>query len=108
MRAAAAEALGKLGSGDAVPALAAALDSEASYYRGSSLWVRKHYVVALGQIGDKDAVPALLRALDDSDREVAQAAVTAFEGVAGFSFSQGRSDQERSRPGAGGEPPRSR
>lgn len=94
VRAAAAEALGKLGQPSTIPALAAALQAGDSWYRGSSLWVRRHYVVALGQIGHKDAVPALLLALDDDDPGVEAAAETAFESVAGFSYAEGRTEGE--------------
>ena len=94
VRAAAAEALGKLGSPDAVGPLSAALDSRDSFYRGSSLWVRAHYATALGRIRDKRAVPALLRGLDDADEGVVVASVTALESIAGFTFSQGRSESE--------------
>ena len=47
VRAAAAEALGKLGSVKGIPALDKALVSDSNHYRGSSLWVRRHYVSAL-------------------------------------------------------------
>lgn len=96
VRAGAAEALGKIGDSSAVSPLADALQARDNYYRGSSLWVRAHFVGALGEIGSRDAVPTLLRALDDTDTGVQQAAVTAMERVAGFSYAEGR-DAEQQR-----------
>jgi HEAT repeat protein len=95
VRAAAAEALGKLRSADSVPALAAALAARDSYYRGSSLWVRRHYVVALGEIGHRSAAGTLVRCLDDADEAVAAEAIRSFERIAGFSFADGRSPTEQ-------------
>lgn len=96
VRAGAAEALGKIRDGSAVSPLADALHARDNYYRGSSLWVRSHFVVALGEIGDRSAVPTLLRALDDGDAGVQVAAVGAMERVAGFSYAEGR-DAEQQR-----------
>ena len=96
VRAAAAEALGKLGDSGAVPALSQALTARDNFYRGSSLWVRRHYVASLGQIGSREAIPALLRALEDGDPLVSNAAVAAFEDIAGFSYAEGR-DLDRQR-----------
>jgi HEAT repeat protein len=95
VRAAAAEALGKVGDANAVPALAAAFTARDGWYRGSSRWVRRHYVVALGQIGDRSAIPTLRSALDDADTAVQAAAVGAFEALAGFDYRQGRSLAEQ-------------
>lgn len=96
VRAAAAEALGKLRDPSTIDALAAALADPGNYHRGTSLWVRRHYVVSLGEIADVHALPALLGAMDDADPEVAQASLSAFERIAGFTFSDGRSgDEER-------------
>jgi hypothetical protein len=90
VRAAAAEALGKLRDPVAVAPLGEALSARDNYYRGSSLWVRRHYVKALGQIGSRKAVPTLVRCLDDADEAVASEAVLAFEGIAGFDYREGR------------------
>ncbi len=95
VRAGAAEALGKLRSAGAVDPLATALMSGRSYYRGSSLWVRRHYVEALGAIGDAAAVAVLARCLDDSDETVQVAAVGALGQVAGFDFADGRDFDEQ-------------
>lgn len=94
VRAGAAEALCKVGDRAAVPALDKALRSRENFYRGSSLWVRKHYVAALGCIGGRDSIPVLLRAIDDADEGVQSSAVLAFREVAGFSYSEGRSPEE--------------
>ena len=95
VRAAAAEALGKLRNADAVPALGAALAARDSYYRGSSLWVRRHYVAALGEIGSRSAAGTLVRCLDDADEAVVAEALRSFERIAGFSFADGRSPAEQ-------------
>ncbi len=94
VRAAAADALGLLADSRAVAPLAAAVRDRDGYHRGSSLWVRRHYVDALGRIGDRAALPALLLALDDPDPSVSEAAVRAMESVARFSMSEGRTVAE--------------
>jgi HEAT repeat protein len=96
VRAAAAEALGKLRDPRTIPALDKALGDPTNHYRGTSLWVRKHYVDALGAIGDKKALPTLLRCLDDHDESVVAATTRALAHVAGFSMADGRdAEQER-------------
>lgn len=90
VRAATAEALGKLREESAVQALSLALGAQDNFYRGASLWVRRHYVASLGEIGSKEAIPALTRCLDDADAEVVREAVSAFESIAGFSYAEGR------------------
>ena len=94
VRASAAEALCKIGDEAAVDALSAALFAKDSWYRGSSLWVRRHYVDAIGCIGRRSAVPALLRALDDGDPAVSAASMKALAKVAGFDYAEGRNPQE--------------
>ncbi len=94
VRAGAAEALCKVGDRNAVEPLAAALRSKDNYYRGSSLWVRSHYVAALGCIGSRSAIPTLLQMLDDKDPNVVASAVLAFREVAGFTYGEGRSPEE--------------
>jgi HEAT repeat protein len=90
VRAAAAGTLGTLRDPSAISALEDALSSPGSYYRGSSLWVRQHYVAALGAIGDMRALPALLRSLDDDDENVADTSLRALEQISGVSFADGR------------------
>ena len=90
VRASAAEALGKIGDPAAITALSKALEAKDGYYRGSSLWVRKHYVQAMGEIGHRSAYPPLLLALGDSDSDVVSAAVLSLEEISGNSFSEGR------------------
>ena len=94
VRASAAETLCRIGDEAAVVALSDALFDRDSYYRGSSLWVRRHYVEAIGCIGRRSAVPALLRALDDNDQAVSEASMKALAKVAGFDYAEGRSPQE--------------
>lgn len=96
VRAAAAEALGKLKDPSTLPDIERALQDPTNHYRGASLWFRRHLVEAAGNIGTDAAVPLLARALDDADPEVSGAAVKALEKVAGFSYAEGRTaDQER-------------
>jgi len=94
VRAGAAEALCKVGDQSAVTSLDKALRSRTNFYRGSSLWVRKHYVAALGCIGGRESIPVLLRAIQDADPSVQSSAVLAFREVAGFSYAEGRSPEE--------------
>jgi len=91
-RAAAAEALGKIGAPKAVLFLEQSLDSRSNYYRGSSLWVRQNYVLALGEIGHKDAYPVYLKMLSDDDPLVVRATVVALEKTVGHSFGEGRTE----------------
>lgn len=96
VRAAAADALGKLKDPATLSDLHEALRDPSNHYRGESLWFRRHLVTAIGAIGTDAAVPALARALDDPDPEVSAAAVKEFEKIAGFSYAEGRTgDQER-------------
>ncbi len=94
VRHAAADGLGMLRDPATVPDLARALDDPSNHYRGTSMWVRRHFVEAIGAIGGEHAMVPLTKALDDRDPDVAKAAVKGFEQVAGFSYGQGRSDAE--------------
>lgn len=96
VRAAAASTLGILRDPVVLPALDDALSSTDNYYRGSSLWVRPHFVAAMGAIGDLAALPALLRALDDADPEVAATSIRSLEAISGLSFADGRTPTEES------------
>jgi HEAT repeat protein len=96
VRAAVAGALGRLGDSSSVKPLSDAIDHRRSFFRGRSLWVRRHYVEALGEMGYKQAYPVLLRALNDDDEAMVAAAIQALERIAGFDFSKGRtSDKEK-------------
>lgn len=95
VRAGAASALCSIGSGAAVDPLSTALDSRDSFYRGSSLWVRRHYIETMGCIGSRKALPALLRSLDDRDDAVAEATLGAFAKIAGFDYAEGRDAAEQ-------------
>ena len=95
VRAAAAEALGKLKDPSVLPDLERALKDPTGWYRGTSLWVRRKYVEAMAELG-RDAAPYLARALDDADPVVVEAARAGLEKIAGFNFRQGRTvEQER-------------
>lgn len=94
VRHAAADALAMLRDPATVPDLARALDDPSNHYRGTSMWVRRHFVEAIGAIGGEHAMAPLAKALDDGDPDVARAAVKGFELVAGFSYDEGRTDAE--------------
>ena len=94
VRAAAAEALGKIRDASTISSLADAIADPDNYHRGTSLWVRRHFVIALGEIGDIHALPILLGVMEDRDPEVASATIHAFERIAGFTFGDGRSPEE--------------
>jgi len=95
VRATAADALALLKSPAAVPYLALALDDPSNFYRGESLWVRRHFVVALGTSQDKSALPSLIRCLDDVDGTIVDAALPALEQVSGVAWADGRNHDEQ-------------
>jgi len=111
VREAAANALGKVGSADSVPALLAALDDKAENVRwfaieglrklratqavprisemvqtDPSARVREIAATALGELGQPAAVPALRKALDDSNERVRQKAVSALLALAAENY----------------------
>lgn len=86
VRSAAAQALGQLGDPRAVTPLVQALNREDNFYRGRSLWVRRHIVSALGKIESRAAVSVLIMTLDDADHTVGAAAVASLEQVTKVSF----------------------
>ena len=94
VRQAAADGLGLLRDPATLPDLARALGEPSNHYRGSSMWVRRHYVEAMGSIGTDAAIAPLANALDDADAEVSRAAVAGLEKVAGFSYRDGRTPAE--------------
>ncbi|MFZ5476082.1 MAG: HEAT repeat domain-containing protein [Myxococcota bacterium] len=94
VRAAAAEALAKLGDPSTLGDLERALKDPTNSYRGTSMWVRRRFVETMAAIGTDAAVPYLARALDDADADVSAAAVHGLEKVAGFSYAEGRTPEE--------------
>lgn len=94
VRAAAAKSLGQIGDSRSVAPLSEAVNHRRSYFRGKSIWVRRHFIEALGAVGSKDAFPVLLRTIDDPDEAVAQAVIDALEKVAGFDFAKGRTAEQ--------------
>jgi HEAT repeat protein len=90
VRSAAAKSVGRIGDSSSVKPLSEAVNHRRSYFRGRSLWVRRHYVEALGELGSKEAYPVLLRNIDDEDETVAKAVIESLERVSGFDFAQGR------------------
>ena len=94
VRAAAADSLGRLKERKAIQPLSDAIADSSNYHRGSSLWVRGHYVEALGAIGSRDAIPALITCFDDTDLEVGDAALESLRTIVGYDFAEGRSRDE--------------
>lgn len=94
VRATAARALGELRDPSTLYALDDALSASDNYYRGTSLWVRPHFVMAMGEIGDARALPALMRGLDDDAPDVVDASLRALEQISGVSFADGRTPEE--------------
>ena len=94
VRSAAADALGALGDARAVDPLVRALDREDNFYKGRSLWVRRHIVAALGRIESRAAVSTLIRALDDADPTVSREAVASLERLTRVQFRIPARDQE--------------
>lgn len=94
VRAAAADALARLGDPGTLADLERALLDPTNHYRGASLWFRRHLVEAMGTIGTDAAAPYLARALDDADPAVVTAAVAGLEKVAGFSYLEGRTPEQ--------------
>jgi HEAT repeat protein len=95
VRHAAADALGLLGDPATLPDLGRALGDSSNNYLGTSLWLRRHFVEAMGRIGTTEAIRYLAPALDDADPAVVTAAVLALETVAGFSYREGRTDEQQ-------------
>ncbi len=94
VRAAAADSLGMLKDPNTVGPLADALWNSDSYYRGQSVWARRHYVDALGEIGSKKAFPALVRGLEDADPNVVTSSLVALRKIVGYDFAEGRTQEE--------------
>lgn len=86
VRSHAADALTRLGDHRSLPSLWKALDREDNYYKGHSLWVRKHIVATIGNLQSKKAVPRLVELLDDEDLRVGLEAINGLEKVTRFSF----------------------
>ncbi len=93
VRAAAADALGKLRDPGTLGDLERALKDPSSWYRGTSLWIRRKYVEAMASTGVESG-PYLARALEDKDPVVSAAALRGLEQVAGFSYKEGRTPEE--------------
>lgn len=94
VRVAAADALGLLKSESSARYLEAALKDRTNYYRGESLFVRRHYVEALGEIGAWSSVPALIACFEDRDESVQDAALVALRKIVGYDFAEGRERDE--------------
>lgn len=86
VRSAAADALGALADPKAIPSLVQALDREDNFYKGRSLWVRRHIVAALGNTESRSTVPVFIKALDDADPNVHREAIAQLERVTKVTF----------------------
>lgn len=94
VRQAAADGLGQLRDPKTLPDLERALGEPSNHYRGTSMWVRRHYAEAMGSIGTDAAIPYLAKLLDDSDPDVVKSGMLGLEKVAGFSYREGRRPEE--------------
>ncbi len=94
VRAAAADSLGQLKDAATVGPLTDALWDTDSFYRGQSVWARRHYVDALGEIGSAKALPALVRGLEDTDPNVVTSSLSALRKINGYDFAEGRTREE--------------
>lgn len=96
VRSGAADALGALGDPRAVAPLIAALNREDNFYRGRSLWVRRHIVAALGAIESRSSVHTLIKKLDDADPTVKRESIASLERITKVTFRvPAASDDER-------------
>lgn len=95
VRQAASDALALLGDPATLPDLSRALQDPSGTYRGTSMWVRRHYVEAMGAIGTEAAIPHLAGGLADSDVDVVTASMLGLEKVARFSYAEGRTRPEQ-------------
>jgi len=86
VRAAAADALGGIGSKKSAKALSRALDLPANFHQGRSLFVRRHIVEALGAVGSISGIETLVAALGDEDSDVSMAALRALTQTTGMEF----------------------
>ena len=95
VRVAAARALGQLRDTSTLPDLSRALADGSNQDAGSSPWLRVTFVEAMIAIGTQEAAPWLARALEDRDPAVADAAMLGLEGLAGFTYREGRTRDEQ-------------
>lgn len=86
VRAAAADALGTIGSRKSSIALSKALNLPANFHRGKSHFVRLHIVQALGNIGSIGGIEALIGVLGEKEETLQIAARTSLETITGTSF----------------------
>lgn len=86
VRAAAADALGGLGSRTSSKALVESLNLPANYHQGQSLFVREHIVLALGNVGSIAGIAALVGVLEDSDPRIAFAATRSLTQITGITY----------------------
>lgn len=94
VRAAAADALARMKSPNTLADLSRALADPSNRHRGTSLWVRHHFVDAIVAIGSDEALPYLAKALDDDDARVSGTALGGLRQISGLDFSTGRTPEE--------------
>jgi HEAT repeat protein len=94
VRAAAADSLGQLKDPGTVSSLVEALWDSGSFYRGQSVWARRHYVDAMGEIGSKKALTALIRGIEDNDPSVVTSSLAALRKIVGYDFARDRTQAE--------------
>ncbi len=94
VRSAAADALAGLADPKGIPALVKALDREDNFYKGRSLWVRRHIIAALGATESRTTVPVFIKALDDMDPNVHREAIAQLERVTKVTFKVPASNED--------------
>ncbi len=77
VRAAAADALAVYAHRTSLPFLAKELMQERNFYRGKSLWVRKHIIHAIGNIGGAESLPSLIACLQEKEAVIVDVALNA-------------------------------
>ena len=86
VRAYAADAIAISQTRSSAPALADALNLPANFFRGKSMFVRRHIIDALGEVGSIAGIDALLGALQDPEADLAIAASHALTKITGATF----------------------
>ena len=88
VRTAAVQTLTKLKAKTAEPILWEKLKSSENYYRGKSLWVRKHIARALGELASSSSLIKFIHLLKDSDERVQKQAILGLERLTGKKLSR--------------------
>ena len=86
VRAYAADALAVMQNRSSAVALSDALNLPANFFRGKSMFVRRHIIEALGEVGSIQAIDVLIDTLQDPEPDLSIAASTALTKITGTTF----------------------